>query len=44
MMHKDLSAPLAAIGMALLSFETQLIMFMFLFSWSSWTVSPAGWL
>ena len=28
MMHKDLSAPLAAVGMALLSFETQLIMFM----------------
>lgn len=50
MMHKDLSAPLAAIGMALLSFETQLIMFMvfvfmvFMDCFTRWMAIGAAWL
>ena len=50
MMHKDLSAPLAAVGMALLSFETQLIMFMvfvfmvFMDCFTRWMAIGAAWL
>lgn len=50
MMHKDLSAPLAAIGMALLYFETQLIMFMvfvfmvFMDCFTRWMAIGAAWL
>lgn len=50
MMHKDLSAPLAAAGMALLSFETQLIMFMvfvfmvFMDCLTRWMAIGAAWL
>lgn len=50
MMHKDLSAPLAAVEMALLSFETQLIMLMvfvfmvFMDCFTRWMAIGAAWL